>query len=83
MNEASEDLLAEVTDWYGGRLARPCGADERLFSSGRLDSLTLMEMVAWAETAHGVVIAPEDLSLANFDTARQLAAYLSGRGASA
>lgn len=79
MNETAEDLLAEVTGWYGERLERPCGADEPLFSSGRLGSLALMEMVAWVEKAHGVVIAPEDLALANFDTARLLADYLSRR----
>jgi acyl carrier protein len=79
METTVEEVLAEVSDRLGLLLGGHCQPDEHLFSARRLDSLALIELVEWAGSHYGVDIAPGDLSLANFDTARRCAQYLASR----
>lgn len=72
------DYLSEIQQHLADALEELCDPDERLFSTSRLDSLSLTEVVAWLHGRYGVEVRPEDLSLANFDTARRLASYLEG-----
>lgn len=73
------EILPEVCGRFADLLGEPCPADDRLFSSGRLDSVKLMAIIGWAESRYGVEVVPEELSMANFDTPRRLAGYLAGR----
>ena len=77
-----EALVArEVAGW----VERTCGAErgpqDPLFSAGVLDSVRLQELVAWVEDRYGVTVEPWDLSLANFDSAAAVAAFVAAADA--
>lgn len=74
-----DDMLAEVREELSRRLGSPCEDDERLFSTGQLDSLVLVDLIVWAERRYSIQIGPEDLSLRNFDSAQALATFLTSR----
>ena len=73
------ELLDAVRAQLASLLADSCEPDEHLFSTGRLSSFTLMQLIGWLEERYRVEVAPEEVSLANFDTARRVTAYLAGR----
>lgn len=73
------DRLGEVLELLATWLNGPCDPDERLFSTRRLDSVTLMTLVVSLHDRYGIDVEPDELSLANFDTARRVADYLDGR----
>ncbi len=73
------ELLDEVRAQLAGWLADSCEPDEHLFSTGRLSSATLMQLIGWLEQRYRIEVGPADVSLANFDTARRVSAYLTGR----
>lgn len=47
-----------------------------LFSSGKLDSFNLVELVAFVEAATGARIRTIDINLDNFDSVARIVAYL-------
>lgn len=64
-----EDELAK------GRKAK-IDYDEDLLSEGIIDSLGILQLVAFIEDAFGVVIPDEDVVLENFMSVNALTAYL-------
>ena len=70
-----EDLLAFIKD----ELAVDCSEilpDTPLFSSGLIDSFSLVSLMSFIEKEHGILIAPIDINLANFDTIQSILNYL-------
>jgi acyl carrier protein len=63
----------------------PVAADESLLQRGVLDSLGLMNLIAFIEEKTGVRIADDDVMLENFETINAIMATVdrarSGRGA--
>lgn len=57
------------------------GVDEPLLSSGLIDSLNLVLVIGALEEAFNNVIATEAVDTESFDTARQIADYLTARAA--
>lgn len=55
--------------------------DTPLFSSGRLDSFHLVELISVLEKNAGRRIAAGQVNLENLDSPRRIAALLSGAGA--
>jgi acyl carrier protein len=56
--------------------------DDALFSSGLLDSLSIVEVVAFLEERTGTTLLPDDLSFDNFDSVARIlrfARVLEGR----
>lgn len=47
-----------------------------LFSSGRLDSFHLIEMLGGLESTYGVKVSPGEVSLDNLDTPLRMAGFL-------
>lgn len=56
-------------------------AETELFSSGLLDSFTLVELILFVETEAGFKIPPPDVSFQNLDTPERILAYSLSRGA--
>ncbi|MDB6024555.1 MAG: hypothetical protein JWM68_778 [Verrucomicrobiales bacterium] len=56
--------IAELTD------------NEPLFSSGRLDSFQLIELLSSLERTYAIKVAPGEVSLENLDTPRRMAEFL-------
>jgi acyl carrier protein len=49
-----------------------------LFSSGLVDSLSVMELVSIVETISGSSVAPTDITLENFDSIDRIMRYVTG-----
>ena len=47
-----------------------------LFSSGRLDSFHLIELLGGLESTYGVKVSPGEVSLENLDTPQRMAEFL-------
>ncbi len=52
---------------------------EDLLGSGIVDSLGMMRLVVFLEKEFDVTIAPEDMTVENFDTVHHISEYLSKR----
>lgn len=50
-------------------------ADTSLFSSGLLDSVAMMTLIAFVEEQSGIDVRPQDVTLENFDTPARIVAY--------
>ncbi len=69
-------LLAELLAWLNARFApdgRTILADTPLFAGGLIDSLRILELIAWTECAIGREIADGDIRMDNFATAARIA----------
>lgn len=69
------NLLAETFAIPAGELFD----DTPLFSSGRLDSFHLVELIAALEKASGKRISAGEVSLDNLDSPRRIAALLASK----
>lgn len=49
--------------------------DTELFSSGKIDSLSVLELVNFVEGEIGCSIAPNEITLENFDTINRIVSY--------
>lgn len=52
------------------------GTSDPLFSSGLLDSFSMVQLVMFVEGEAGVRLNPEDITLDNFDTIGNILAFL-------
>lgn len=52
------------------------GDDESFLASGIIDSLGIMQIVAFVESEFGVAVPDADLVPANFDSINRIAAYV-------
>ncbi|MFG6081437.1 acyl carrier protein [Paracoccus litorisediminis] len=50
--------------------------DTELFSSGILDSVSMVGLITYIEETTGTIIQPGDVTLENFDTANRIAAFV-------
>ncbi|WP_165842935.1 acyl carrier protein [Phenylobacterium deserti] len=55
--------------------------DAPLFSSGLIDSFSLVSLLSFLETEGGFMIDPVDVNLENFDTIERILAYAAGQSA--
>ena len=69
-------LLADLLAWLNRRFAPdgpPILADTPLFAGGLLDSLRILELIAWTECAIGREIADGEIRTDNFASAARIA----------
>ena len=74
------DCIRRVLAAAGRSGVRHIGPDDRIVSTGLLDSLLLVSMIVEAEKAFGITIPPTLLDIGHFDTARRLASLASELG---
>ena len=55
------------------------GEEVSLLSTGLVDSLGLVHLVAFVEEKYGIRVGPMDLTPENFDTVSRIAAYIRAR----
>lgn len=53
--------------------------DTALFSTGRVDSFALVDLIGFLEQETGVVFGPMDISLEHLDTVGRMLAFLASR----
>ncbi|MBX3025606.1 acyl carrier protein [bacterium] len=68
-------LIAFLRDDLGVE-APHLDVDTRLMSHGLVDSAGLMRLAAFVEDATGATIPDQDVTIAHFDTIRQILAYV-------
>jgi len=77
-----DDLLTFITDRL---LAVPPAAalqaEDDLLSSGLVDSIGVMRIVAFIEERFGIAVPPEDVRIEHFLTVQDIARYLTARRA--
>lgn len=49
----------------------------RLFSTGALDSMSMMQLIDFVERAAGIEVRPDDVTLENFDSVEQIIRFAS------
>jgi acyl carrier protein len=49
--------------------------DSELFSNGALDSVAMLNLIAFVEEVCGIDVRPEDVTLANFDTPARIVLF--------
>jgi acyl carrier protein len=81
--QARAALLRELVEWLNERFA-PEGprihADTLLFVGGLLDSMRILELIAWTERAIGREIPDGDIRTDNFASAARIAELFADRG---
>ena len=75
IDEIRRYIQTELLNDPGARIE----ADQDLLLSETLDSLRVMRLVHHLETETGLAVPPEDVTLENFQSLRQIHAYLTGR----
>ncbi len=53
--------------------------DDRLFSTGLVDSLNIVEIIQFVESYFGIQVEPTDLSMDNFDSMTSVAGYVENK----
>lgn len=80
---AREALEHELVAWLNARFAPdgpPIDADTLLFSGGLLDSLRILELIAWTERAIGHEIPDRAIRTDNFASAARIAELFAAGG---
>ncbi len=75
--DARERLLEALLAWVNRRLAPPgcpVTADTPLFEGGLINSMKILELIAWTERAIGRPIPDREIRMDNFATATRIAA---------
>ena len=79
----SEEIEALIVDFVRDEMAGDdsleIDLDENLLTSGLVDSVGIVRLIAHLKESLGVEVPPNDLVPANFRTIRIMAAYMKGR----
>lgn len=70
-----------LSEFLPGEDPSTLGFDTELITSGILDSLATLKLVAFLEERFGVAIAPHELTPENLDSITTMVAFLQGKGA--
>jgi acyl carrier protein len=54
-------------------------AQSRLFSTGELDSMSMMQLIDFIETSAGIDVRPDDVTLENFDSIENILRFVSDK----
>ena len=82
MIDSRPRFVETMLDWLNGRLAPPgvrIDADTPLFRTGLIDSIRILELIAWTERATGRLIAEREIRMDNFRTVARIADVFVGR----
>jgi acyl carrier protein len=73
----SSQLIAFIKDTL--QIETPVEASTKLFSTGDLDSMSMMQLIEFVEGQADINIRPEDVTLENFDTVDNILQFVSGQ----
>ena len=72
----TDDFVRELLGWLNRKLAPPgveIDADTPLFSGGLINSIRILELIAWTERATGRTIPDVMIRMDNFHSVRRIA----------
>jgi len=67
----SADALSDFLDWLNSRFGKggtPIEEDTLLFEDGRIDSMGVLNLVAWVESVSGATIPDRLIRIDHFET---------------
>lgn len=73
-----EDLIGYLKNDLN--IDEPVDAETELFSSGLLDSVSMVSLITFIEERSGATIQPGDVTLDNFDTVERIQTYVQSLG---
>lgn len=79
MSDTTDQLSTFIASTILKQPARVIGADEKLISSGLIDSFSLMDLALFVEDTFGVRIEDTELNADTFDNLTQLASMIESR----
>jgi hypothetical protein len=82
IHDTSTDAFVHaLLEWLNRRLAPPgvrIGPDTPLFAGGMINSIRILELIAWTEREMGGTIPDPMIRMDNFATARRIAEVFAG-----
>lgn len=78
MSLNADDLIGYLKNDLN--IDEPVDAGTELFSSGLLDSVSMVGLITFIEERTGATIQPGDVTLDNFDTVERIQAYVESLG---
>lgn len=86
MTQSKEVFAAEMSAWLTGRLANPgvvVSPETPLFGNGLIDSIRILELIAYTERAIGRVIPDNAIRMDNFSSIARIAEVFPGEATDA
>lgn len=78
MSLSKDALIAYIRNDMN--IDEPITGETELFSSGMLDSVSMVGLIAYVEDKADIHVQPGDVTLENFDTVDAILAYVAGLG---
>lgn len=78
-DSVTERIRAFLVERFPSARIRPLHDDDQLLANGVLDSLGVLDVVAYLEQEFAITIADDDLLPENFESLRRLAAFVAER----
>jgi acyl carrier protein len=85
MSSERSTFITQTVAWINQRLAPPgvaITADTPLFAGGLINSIRVLELIAWTERAIGAEIADQRIRMDNFCSVRRIAEVFVAKGGS-
>jgi acyl carrier protein len=79
MSDLATELVALIVEEVGAVDGEPVDEGTDLLLSGIVDSLGVVQIVAWLEDRLGIAIEPADVTLEHFQTVGRMIGYLAER----
>ena len=86
MTDPRSPFIETMLAWLNSKLAPPgvtIDADTPLFRTGLINSIRILDLIAWTERATGRAIADREIRMDNFQSVARIAEVFARRVASA
>jgi acyl carrier protein len=69
-------MVEEITNYINEEIDVLVTQEEELLSSGLIDSITIMKLIAHLEEAYEIKVPPQDMVIENFNTVSSITEYI-------
>jgi len=69
-------MVEEITNYINEEIDILVTQEEELLSSGLIDSITIMKLIAHLEETYEIKVPPQDMVIENFNTISSITEYI-------
>jgi acyl carrier protein len=69
-------MVEEITNYINEEIDVLVTQEEELLSSGLIDSITIMKLIAHLEETYEIKVPPQDMVIENFNTITSITEYI-------
>jgi acyl carrier protein len=69
-------MVEEITNYINEEIDILVTQEEELLSSGLIDSITIMKLIAHLEETYEIKVPPQDMVIENFNTITSITEYI-------